>query len=260
MNLVEMKPKIGLFGLTGCGGCELAVLFTEDILLNLLKEIDLVAAPFFKDDNKEKYDVAFVSGLVADKNDVKKLEGFRKNSKILIALGACAAHGNVPALKNFMNKKLMEKSAYEKTSHLESVAPTPVSEHVKVDFSIPGCPPNSEEIVKYIKDLMLEKKLVQNQKPVCFECNLKENYCLLKQGKECLGPLTRGGCGALCPSVGKECTGCRGPIEDGNIEEIKKIFKEKGLNPDIIINKINKYAGLEFKTLMEKNKENEKKD
>ena len=251
-----MKPKVGLFGLTGCGGCELAVLVTEDILLDLLKEINLVAAPFFKGDNKDNYDIALVGGLVTDKNDIKKLEEFRKNSKILIALGACAVHGNVPALKNFMNKKAVEKEAYEGTAHLEPVTPSPISDHVKVDFSIPGCPPNSNEIVKYIKDLLLEKKLVANKKSVCFECNLKENYCLLHQGKECMGPLTRAGCDALCPSIGKECTGCRGPIEDGNIEQIKKIFKDKGLDPDMIINKLNKYAGLEFKKLMK----NAKKD
>lgn len=253
-----MKPKIGLFGLTGCGGCELAVIFTEDILLDLLKEIDLVAAPFFKEDNKEKYDIALVGGLVADKNDIKKLKEYRENSKILIALGACAVHGNVPSLKNFMNKKEVEKSAYESTKHLESVTPSPISDHVRIDFFIPGCPPRSKEIVKYIKDYLLGKKLVENKKPVCFECNLKENYCLLQKGKECMGPLTRAGCDALCPSVNKECTGCSGPIEDGNIEELKKIFKDKGLDADVIISKINKYAGLEFKRLMEK--KNEKKD
>lgn len=249
------KPKIGLFGLTGCAGCELAVLFTEDILLDLLKEIDLVAAPFFKEDNKEKYDVALVGGLVADKNDIKKLEEYRKNSKILIALGACAVHANVPALKNFMNKSSVERSAYESTKHLESVKPSPISDHVKVDFFIPGCPPNSDEIVKYIKDLLLGKKLVENKKPVCFECNLKENYCLLYQDKECMGPLTRAGCDALCPTVNKECTGCRGPLDDCNIKEIKKIFKDKGLDADVIINKLNKYAGTEFKKLMEKKDE-----
>jgi sulfhydrogenase subunit delta len=251
------KPKVGLFGLTGCAGCELSVLFTEDILLELLDKINLVAAPFFKEDNKQKYDIALVSGVVVDKNDIKKLKEYRKNSKTLIALGACAIHGNVPALKNFMNKKVVEKAAYETTKHLESVKPSPISDYVKVDFSIPGCPPNSDEIVKYIKDILLGKKLVENKKSVCFECNLRENYCLLYQGKPCMGPLTRAGCSALCPSVGKECTGCRGPIEDANIDEVKKIFKDKGLDPDRILNKLNKYAGLKFKELMKKN---EKKD
>ena len=253
-----MKPKIGLFGLTGCGGCELAILFIEDILLDLLKEVDLVVAPFFKEDNKEKCDIALVSGLVADKKDIKILKDIRNNSKTLIALGACAVHANVPALKNFMNKKIVEKSAYDKTSHLDPVEPSPLSNHVKVDFSVPGCPPSRHEIIGFIKDILLEKRLVQNQMPVCFECNLKENYCLLYQGKECMGPLTRAGCNALCPSFGKECTGCRGPIEDGNINEIKKIFEKKGLDINMITNKLNKYAGLEFKKLMDG--KNEKKD
>jgi len=248
-----MKPRIGLFGLTGCGGCELVVLFTQDILLDVLKEVDLVAAPFFKGENKEKYDVAFVGGLVTDKNDVEKLKEIRKNAKILIALGACAVHGNVPALKNFMNKSIVEKSSYYKTAHLEPLEPSPITSHIKVDFSVPGCPPNSDEIIGYIKDLLLEKKLVENKKPVCFECNLKENYCLLYNGKECMGPLTRAGCNALCPTVEKECTGCRGPIDDCNIEQTKKIFEEKGLDAERIMNKINKYAGLEFSKLIENN-------
>jgi len=35
--------------------------------------------------------------------------------------------------------------------------------------------------------------------------------CLLDQGMICLGPVTRGGCGAACPKAGMPCTGCLGP-------------------------------------------------
>ncbi len=248
-----MKPKIGLFGLTGCAGCQLSVLFIEDILFDILDKVELVNAIFFKEKNKEKCDIAIVGGLVADKHDLERLKKIRKNCKTLIALGACAVHGNVPSMKNFMNKRSVERAAYNSTKHLNQVKPTPLSEHVKIDFFIPGCPPSRNEIIKYIKDILLEKKLVENKKSVCFECNLKENECLLNKGKPCLGPLTRAGCNALCPSHGKECTGCRGPIEDGNIEEIKKLFKDKGIDPKRFVDKINKYAGLEFKELMEKN-------
>jgi coenzyme F420-reducing hydrogenase gamma subunit len=42
----------------------------------------------------------------------------------------------------------------------------------------------------------------------------------------CLGPVTRAGCGAICPTNGQYCTGCRGVVsninENAAIEMLKK--------------------------------------
>ncbi len=260
-----MKPKIALISLTGCGGCELSLLFTGEVLLDLVKNFDFRILNIFNKNNVQnqysEYEAVFVSGLVADKRDIELLQKYRKKSKILIALGACSVHGNVYSLKQTIDsthKNQEFNSEKSKNSSLiEAVALRPISEYVKVDFSIPGCPPDSSETISHIKDIMIGKKLVENEKPVCFHCSLNENFCLLKNGKECIGPLIKSGCDSLCPSFNKECTGCRGPINDGNIDEIKKIFSDKGISFDILKEKISKYAKIEFDKLM--NKENRKK-
>ncbi|RLE85860.1 MAG: hypothetical protein DRJ39_00885 [Thermoprotei archaeon] len=71
---------------------------------------------------------------------------------------------------------------------------------------------------------------------------MRENACLLDLGIPCLGPITRGGCKAACPSVGRECIGCRGLAEDANIESLISIMKEKGIEiPEYLYN-LQKYA------------------
>ena len=46
-----------------------------------------------------------------------------------------------------------------------------------------------------------------------YEITPEPDICLLEQGIVCMGPATRGGCGALCPQVGMGCRGCYGPLD-----------------------------------------------
>ena len=128
----------------------------------------------------------------------------------------------------------------------------PIHKHVKVDFYIPGCPPNKEEIVQVLKWLLQGRPLKVYDKAVCHECSLKENYCLLDQGIECLGPLMNGGCKALCPSFNHPCTGCRGLLDDANLESGKQVMKDKGFDIDMIIKRMTKYNTLQTKEYEEK--------
>jgi coenzyme F420-reducing hydrogenase gamma subunit len=65
---------------------------------------------------------------------------------------------------------------------------------------------------------------------VCVECKLKGNVCVYLRGKTCLGPITRAGCDAICPTYGDGCEGCRGLIPDPNIESLKNVLEEHGLS------------------------------
>ncbi|MBR9676691.1 oxidoreductase [Candidatus Woesearchaeota archaeon] len=245
------KYKVGIQSITGCAGCQLTIYFIRDILLDILGVIDLVAAPMIKSKNSDgPYDILFVEGLVANQNDKKKLVEWRKKSKVLIALGACASHGCTPAIKNFIDDKIVH-SPYAKTNHLKSVKPTPLTEHVTVDAKIVGCPPNRDEITTILKDVLLGKKIRENPNPVCHECSLKENNCLLELGRECMGPVINGGCEALCPSVNHSCTGCRGPIPDANIQSYFDLLLEKGISVELAKERLNKYAGLAFEKLID---------
>jgi len=248
------KPRVGIHSITGCAGCQLSIYFIEDILLDLLDKINLVAAPMIKEKNEEEgYDVLFVEGSVSSQEDLDNLLKWREKTKFLIALGACACHGGVQSMKHLMNEKEAkeaEQAVYPKFPSDERVEPitsVPIHRHVKVDFYIPGCPPDKQELVQVLKWLLQGRRLKVYDKAVCHECSLKENYCLLDQGIECLGPLMNGGCRALCPSFNHHCTGCRGLLDDANLESGKQVLKDKGFDVDALVKRMTKYNALQFK-------------
>ena len=147
-SLLKIKPKVGFYGITGCAGCLLSVLFNEDEIMDLIELIDLKAFPFVKEVNiDEKFDYVFIEGLVASKDDLDEIKKLRGNAKFVVALGACACTGCIPAYRNFTLKENYEHLLYKKIESLEDVQPTPVDMHIKVDHYIPGCPPNKREIL-----------------------------------------------------------------------------------------------------------------
>lgn len=255
----KTKLRVGIHSITGCAGCQLSIYFIEDVLLDLLDKIDLVSAPMIKGKNKEgTYDVLFVEGSVSSKDDLEMLLKWRKQAKFLIALGACASHGCVQSMKHLMDEKQVEQAVYKKfpsDKRLKPITAVPLHKHVKVDFYIPGCPPDKEEIVKVLKWLLQGRRPRVYDKAVCHECSLKENYCLLDQGIECLGPLMNGGCKALCPSFNHPCTGCRGMLDDANLESGKQMLRDKGFDPDMMIKRMTKYNSLQFLEFETKTKE-----
>jgi len=78
--------------------------------------------------------------------------------------------------------------------------------------------------------------------PVCVECKQKLNTCVVDLGQICLGPISRAGCDAVCPTGGVGCLGCRGPAEDANYESLKQILMEKGHSEAAIIERMRFYG------------------
>ncbi|RMF54545.1 NADH:ubiquinone oxidoreductase [Candidatus Woesearchaeota archaeon] len=244
------KPKVGFFGITGCAGCLLSFIFNEDEILDITNLVNLKAFPFIKEVNADdNFDIVFLEGLVASKEDLETLKKLRGNTKILVSLGACACTGCVPAYRHFTLKENYEHLLYEKRERIRDVEPTPIDAHVKVDYFIPGCPPNKKEILSFIKDLLLGKKPRQYTDPVCVECRRNNNLCLLDIGKPCLGPITLGGCNSVCTNGGFECWGCRGPTKDMNLDLMIKVLKEKGFDDKFIKDRMRTFAGLKLPVL-----------
>ncbi|MBR9703392.1 hypothetical protein GOV10_05105 [Candidatus Woesearchaeota archaeon] len=250
----KKKARVGVYGITGCAGCQLTILFAKDRMFELLDLIDFVALPFIKEKNeyKGKLDIVLFEGLVASKSDLKKLKDVRERTKILVAIGACSCHGCVPAMKNFMNQPEVERAVYSKVDQLNALDATPIDAHVKVDFYLPGCPPDENEIISVLKDLVMGFSPRVTKKPVCVECAKMEVPCLLEQGKPCLGPITRGGCNAICMQAGHECTGCRGPNPDANIKAFINLLRKRGWSDDMIDKRIKTYAAFAVDMLEKK--------
>lgn len=244
------KLKVGFYGITGCAGCLLSVIFNEDEILDLVQLIELKAFPFIKEVNAEDYfDYIFVEGLVADKEDLETLQKLRKNSKFLVSLGACACTGCIPAYRQYTLRENYEHLIYKKADNVGDLQPTPIDAHVKTDFYIPGCPPDKREIVNFIKSIAMDKLPRQFESPVCVECRKNGNQCLLDLGKPCLGPITMGGCNSVCINGGFECWGCRGPSKDMNLDMMIRLLKEKGFDDKFIQDRMRTFIGLKLPML-----------
>ncbi len=242
------KPKIGIFGISGCAGCLLTLLY-EDCFKQLTKLLDIKSFPLIKEDNYEgKFDYVFIEGTVCFDEDIIMLNELRKRAEKVVALGSCACFGGVPSIKNFLNKEKVMRFVYPSYNHLKAENPEPIDRHIKVDYYLPQCPPNKKEILDFVKKIVLgiEPKKIPYTNPVCFECRKKGNPCLLEKGEICLGPITNGGCNALCPSNGVTCYGCRGPCKDANFKAFFKLLKEKGYNQKQIKDKLETFSGLQF--------------
>ena len=163
--------------------------------------------------------------------EAEELKNIREKSKILVAIGDCACSGGRFIVKDFGVDEIETRLPRKRNLFIAD----PLDKYVKVDYYLYGCPINKEEFLTFVKDVLLGRKFTSVPYNVCAECILRENDCLLDNGLLCLGPIIRGGCRALCPSVGRECIGCRGLSDEPNIESFIKILKDKGVEVPVYL-------------------------
>jgi len=240
-------PRVGIYGFTGCAGDQLMILNCEDQLVDLLGAVDMRSFVMAKSDNTEdQLDIAFVEGSISTDEQAKRVKEIRERSKLLIAIGTCACHGGPQAMKleeGGFDERYKKVYGDAKITISKAFEAQPVDALVKVDMYIPGCPIDKGEFLGAVTKLVAGRHPYQYKFPVCMECRWKENICILYAGKFCAGPLTKAGCGAICPSHNLPCVGCWGPTDDLNISSEYALLKEKGYKPDDIIRKIKKFGG-----------------
>jgi sulfhydrogenase subunit delta len=236
------KKRVAIFSLTCCAGCQLEVLDTPE-LFDMLKHIDIVKFPIAIARNESgPYDISIVEGMVTTPEEIDIVKQIRKNSKTLVAIGACACYGGVPTIRNMLPEKEAESIVYgKKNEHITAIKPAGVPEYVDVDFLLHGCPISKEELTILMKALLAGKKPRLHTHSVCMECKAKENKCIFEE-QICMGPLSLAGCGATCPSNGLACYSCRGPKEDANVEEFIKLAKGQGYSESEIKGLLGKFA------------------
>ncbi len=226
------KLKVAIYKFSSCGGCQLQFLNLEDELLDLTSLVDFALfyeARRFVD--LGPYDVAFVEGSISTPHEVEIIKKVREESKIVVAIGACATSGGIQALRNWANIEEYKQYVYPRPEWIEVLKYVePPSKYINVDYEIRGCPINKEQLLSFILQLLKGKIPTLLIDSVCLECKRKGNVCILVvRGVPCLGPITMGGCGALCPSYGRSCYGCYGPMKDPKPEALNARFKELGV-------------------------------
>ncbi|MBN1146324.1 MAG: hypothetical protein JXA78_03640 [Anaerolineales bacterium] len=234
------RPKIAFFDFTSCEGCQLTVLDALQTDIELLDAVEIVQFRQAMSEQGQDYKVAFIEGACSRPEDGARLQEIRKRAEVLIALGACAHLGGVNSLRNWQSQDKIQQIVYGKPGKTYVVSQAqPIDALVPIDGFIPGCPIDRQEFIRVIKALLQNRRPYIPDYPVCVECKLKENACvLLRDGKPCLGPITRAGCGAICPTFGSGCDGCRGMISTPNISGLKLAFREHGLDEIALLEKM----------------------
>jgi len=291
--------------LNACSGCEISILNIGDPLVDLLPQLNFVHITPLIDHKlhgqlgeKTEMDVpesvvSIVTGGVRTEEQKHELQEIRKKTKFLIALGTCACHGGIPAQANmFKNEEVFEKVFRQSPSTEPSPDPqdpnvpkwTPtcaaLDEVVKVDISVPGCPPHPDWIVDAITALLQGKTSWSlPERSVCDTCpvirekksgggpvkrwlenmpfnpeeGLEKMRCINEVGYLCQGPVTLAGCAGKtgvprCIQGRTPCRGCFGPIRKGAqpMVEMMGALSSVGLDAKSMLDRramLNRYIG-----------------
>jgi coenzyme F420-reducing hydrogenase gamma subunit len=250
------RLKVAVYKFSSCDGCQLQFLNMEEELLQL---VDIVDFALFYEARKAvepgPYDVAFVEGAISTPHEAEVIKKVREESNLVVAIGACATAGGIQALRNWANVDEYKQYVYPRPEYLEVLKNAePISKYVKVDYELRGCPVSKEQLLLFILQIIRGKRPTLPVSPLCIECKIKENVCVLVTKRiPCLGPVVMSGCGALCPSYGRGCYGCYGPAVDARAQTLNNYFKELGVRPKDIQLMFKQFTGWvrEFKEVVE---------
>ncbi|OGK11295.1 hypothetical protein A2954_01910 [Candidatus Roizmanbacteria bacterium RIFCSPLOWO2_01_FULL_37_12] len=150
---MNSKLKVGWFSFSCCE--DSTIIFTELLNTHYLewkKKFEFVHAKVLKKspDIIPEMDIAFVEGAITSDQQEKKLKKIREKAKIIVAIGACAVIGSPSNQRNFFNREQAEeiKAILEKFKFKEKVLK--LSDIVKVDEVVPGCPMNEEVFLRIV--------------------------------------------------------------------------------------------------------------
>lgn len=242
-NMKTMKKKrVAFFDISCCEGCQLQLLNIDDTLLQLLELVEIVNFREIASEGGTDYEIAFVEGSVTSAHDEERLRTIRERAGVLVAFGACATIGGINGVKNTRPLETVRREVYGEYADCFETLPTrALDQVVEVDYFVNGCPIYPPELLKVVKKILLGQPYVVPDHAVCNECKLRENVCLYEKGEVCLGPVTRAGCNAWCPSWGNTCYGCRGlvsnPAERGQLDVLRRF----GVSPLLLENKLTLY-------------------
>ena len=231
---------------TSCCGCQLMLLNCEEDLAALagLADLQAFAMASSRPDPGGHLDVVLIEGSISRPEELEELLALRSRARTLVAVGACALTGGVNTLLG-PDRSLPCARVYGQTARSKcTFPPKPLFQFVKVDFEIAGCPPETSEYVRTLGALVRGGLPRLPEYAVCMECRRRENLCLLLERRQpCLGPVTRAGCDARCPSAGAICEGCRGLVAEANRADEFRLLLELGLSEREVRARMDRFTG-----------------
>ncbi len=167
----KRKLKIATASLAGCFGCHMSFLDMDERLAGLLEQVEFDRSPFTDIKRIGSCDIGLIEGGVCNAENVHVLREFRANCAVLVAVGACAINGGVPALRNYFDvKDCLEEAYLTGTGIANPQIPNdrelpllldkvyPIGEVVPIDYFLPGCPPSAAAFLQLLEPLLTGQK------------------------------------------------------------------------------------------------------
>ena len=182
------KSKLAVWKFSSCDGCQLSLLDCEDEFFTITEHIEI--ANFLEASravSKGPYDISLVEGSITTPHDAERVHQVRRQSKVLITIGACATAGGIQALRNFKDIKQFISVVYANPKYIETLnKSTPIADHVFVDFELRGCPINKRQLLEVINAYLNGRKPNIPAYAVCIECKRRGITCgLVAHGPTC---------------------------------------------------------------------------
>jgi len=226
-------PKVAVWKFSSCDGCQMSLLDCEDELLAAAGQVQIAYFPEATSTVvRGPYDLSLVEGSITTPHEVERIHEVRRQSRLVLALGACATSGGVQALRNRLPAAELVRLVYASPEYIETLpTSSAIADHVQVDYELRGCPVNKRQLLVAIQALLAGRKPTLPTFAVCLECKRAANVCVtVAGGQPCLGPVTQAGCGALCPKWGRGCQGCFGLSESANLDQLRAVLRRTGLS------------------------------
>ena len=162
------KLKVATVSLAGCFGCHMSLLDIDERLFDLLELVEFDRSPLTDIKQVGACDIGLIEGGLCNAENVQVLREVRAHCKTLVAVGACAINGGLPAQRNHLDLGEILSQVYRNRPGLSAGAGVPndpelplllnkvhpIREVVHVDYSLPGCPPSADAFWQFLTDLM----------------------------------------------------------------------------------------------------------
>ncbi|CAM3899769.1 hypothetical protein [Smaragdicoccus niigatensis] len=230
-------PTLAVWKFASCDGCQLTLLDCEDEFLALGEQVRI--AHFLEASSAVQpgpYDISLVEGSITTKRDLERIQRIRAESRVLMTIGACATAGGIQALRNFGSVAEFAAAVYARPDYIDTLATsTPIAAHVRVDHELRGCPIDRRQLLELLTAILAGRSPDLPTESVCTQCKRRGLTCVMvADGTPCLGPVTHAGCGAICPSYGRGCYGCFGPMQSPNVPALALQLRACGLAENAI--------------------------
>jgi coenzyme F420-reducing hydrogenase gamma subunit len=227
------RASLAVWKFASCDGCQLSLLDCQDELLALAERVSIAHFPEATRAHVDgPYDISLVEGSITTAEDLVRIREIRAQSRIVVTIGACATAGGIQALRNFADVAEFTAVVYAQPAYVSTLATaTPASAHIAVDVELQGCPIDRQQLLGTLTALLAGRAPALPGHSVCFECKSRGTPCVMvATATPCLGPVTRAGCGAICPAYGRGCYGCFGPAATANTDALIPRLRELGMS------------------------------